>query len=287
MHKLGPVSVGGSNPVRIMGILNASPESFYKNSVKTSRQSIINTVKSMEKAGVDIIDVGAMSTAPYLSTLVSEKVEMERIKNTLEIIQSVSNIPISVDTCRSNVAKVALDMGIQIINDISGLKYDKEMKNLVSKYFPSLILCAFSSKPVSGNHIDVTKKLLKESIIIARNSGISKNNIVVDPAIGFFRSNGTGKFFTKIKSDWLKRDLELIQNIKKIKQGFPTLVSVSNKSFLGRLLDKKPDQRLSGSLASEVVSVIKGADIIRTHNVIETKRVIETVQKISRTNKSL
>ena len=84
-----------------------------------------------------------------------------------------------------------------------------------------------------------------------------------------------------------KRDLELIQNIKKIKQGFPTLVSISNKSFLGRLLDKKPEHRLSGSLASEVVSAIKGADIIRTHNVTETKRVIGIVQKISRTNKSL
>ncbi len=241
----------------------------------------------MEQGGVDIIDVGAMSTAPYLPTLVSEKVEMERIKNTLEIIQEVSNIPISIDTCRASVAQAALDMGIQIINDISGLKYDKEMRNVVSEYSPSIVLCAFSPKSVSGNNVDVTKRLLKESISTARNCGIPKNKLVVDPAIGFFRSKGTGKFFTKIKSDWLKRDLELIQNIENIKQGFPTLVSVSNKSFLGRLLDKKPDQRLSGSLASEVVSVIKGADIIRTHNVAETKRVVALVQKISRTNKSL
>lgn len=287
MHKLGPVSVGGSNPVRIMGILNASPESFYKKSVKTSRQSITNTVRSMEYAGVDIIDVGAMSTAPYLSTLVSEKVEAERIKNTLNIIQGISNIPISVDTCRANVAKVALDMGIQIINDISGLKYDREMKNLVSKYLPSLVLCAFDSKIVYGDHVGTTKKLLKQSIGIARNSGIPKNKLVVDPAIGFFRSNGTGRFFTKIKSDWLERDLQIIQNLNQIKQGFPLLVSVSNKSFLGRLLDRKPDQRLSGSLAAEVLSVIKGADIIRTHNVAETKKAIRIVQKISRTNKSL
>ncbi len=287
MHKLGPVPVGGSNPVRIMGILNVSPESFYKKSVKTSRRSIISTIKSMEQEGADIIDVGAMSTAPYLPTLVSEKVEMERIKNTLEIIQEVSNIPISIDTCRASVAQAALDMGIQIINDISGLKYDKEMRNVVSEYSPSIVLCAFSPKSVSGNNVDVTKRLLKESISTARNCGIPKNKLVVDPAIGFFRSKGTSKFFTKIKSDWLKRDLELIQNIENIKQGFPTLVSVSNKSFLGRLLDKKPDQRLSGSLASEVVSVIKGADIIRTHNVAETKRVVALVQKISRTNKSL
>ena len=117
---------------------------------------------------------------------------------------------------------------------------------MYAKFFEQFL----SLKPVSGNNVDVTKKLLKESITIARNSGISKNNLVVDPAIGFFRSNGTGKFFTKIKSDWVKRDLELIQNIKKTKQGYPTLISVSNKSFLGRLLDKKPDQRLSGSLAS-------------------------------------
>ncbi len=156
MHKLGPVPVGGSNPVRIMGILNVSPESFYKKSVKTSRRSIISTIKSMEQEGADIIDVGAMSTAPYLPTLVSEKVEMERIKNTLEIIQEVSNIPISIDTCRASVAQASLDMGIQIINDISGLKYDKEMRNMVSEYSPSIVLCAYSPKSVSGNNVDVT-----------------------------------------------------------------------------------------------------------------------------------
>ncbi len=287
MHKLGPVSVGGTNPVRIMGIINVSPESFYKKSIKTSTHSIANTVNSMEQAGADIIDVGAMSTAPYLSTLISENQEIERIKSTINIIQRISDIPISIDTCRAKVAKVALDMGVQIINDISGLKYDNNMKNQISKYCPSLVLCAFNSRPVVGNHINATKKLLKKSVDIAIKSGISKNKIVVDPAIGFFRSKGVGRFFTKINSDWLKRDLDIIQNLNQIKLGFPILVSVSNKSFLGRLLDKKPQDRLAGTLACEVLSVIKGANIVRTHNVAETKQVLDTVQKISRTNKSL
>lgn len=288
MNKLGNVSVGGKNPIRIMGILNTSPESFYKKSIKTKKQSISNAVKEMELDGADFIDVGGMSTAPYLSTLISERVEINRISKAIKIIQNVSNLPISVDTCRANVAKYSLEMGADIINDISGLKYDDKMIDVVSNYNPSLILCAFSPKLVSGNNIIQTKNLLKKSLNILKKIKFSNNKIVLDPSIGFFRKSGTGPFFTKIRSDFVERDIQIIQNLNKIKQKYPILVSVSNKSFIGKLLKKDdPSDRLFGSLAAEVVSVMNGADIIRTHNVLETKDAISLASKLSKRNKGL
>ncbi len=288
MNKLGPVSVGGSNPVRIMGILNTSPESFYKKSIKSTKQKIAKTVQEMEEHGADLIDVGGMSTAPYLSTLVSEKTESNRIVNAIKIIQNVSNLPISVDTCRARVAKNALDLGVDIINDISGLKYDKNMINVVKQYQPSLVLCAFSKKKVIGNQVKKTKELLNQSLNLAKSATISTKKIVLDPAIGFFRRSGDGAFFTKTNLDWLQRDLTILDNLKSIKQGQPLLVSVSNKSFIGKILQKEnPEDRLAGSIAAEVVSVINGADIIRTHNVHETKEAVMIAERFARKNKSL
>ena len=285
--KLGNIGVGGKNPVRIMGILNTSPESFYKKSIKVTKQQIANTIKQMEIDGADFIDVGGMSTAPYLSTIVSEKIESQRILNAIKIIQNVSNLPISVDTCRANVAKSALEHGIEIINDISGLKYDDKMIDVIGKYFPSLVLCAFDSKTVTGNP-QSTKSLLKDSIRIAKTAGVQSSKIVLDPAIGFFRKSGSGSFFTKIKSDWIQRDLSIIQNLKSIKMEYPIMISVSNKSFIGKLLGKENvSDRLFGSLAAEVVSVLNGADIIRTHNVAETKDAITIASKLFRRRKGL
>ena len=109
----------------------------------------------------------------------------------------------------------------------------------------------------------------------AKESGISSKKIVVDPSIGFFRKTGKGSFFTKISSDWVSRDLSIIQNLKKIKGKFPILVSVSNKSFIGSILKKDdPSDRLSGTIAAETISVLNGADIIRTHNVETAKDAI-------------
>ncbi len=282
VNKMGNVGVGGKNPVRIMAILNTSPESFYKKSIKVTKHQISNTIKQMEIDGADFIDVGGMSTAPYLSTLVSEKIETQRILNAIKVIQNTSNLPISVDTCRANVAKSALEHGIEIINDISGLKYDDKMIDVIRKYFPSLVLCAFDSKTVIGNP-QSTKNLLKDSITLAKTAGIPSSKIVLDPAIGFFRKSGSGSFFTKIKSDWLVRDLSIIQNLKSIKMEYPIMISVSNKSFIGKLLGKEnTSDRLFGSLAAEVVSVLNGADIIRTHNVAETKDAITIASKLSR-----
>ncbi len=288
MNKLASIAVGGSNPVRIMGILNVSPESFYKKSIKTKRNEITETVKKMEDQGADFIDVGGMSTAPYLSTIISEKIEAKRITDAIKIIQNKTNLPISVDTCRASVTVQALELGSEIINDISGLKYDRQMIDVVRIYEPDLILCAFSKNLVTGNQVKKTKELLKQSLKLAKSSGISSKKIVLDPAIGFFRKIGKGPFFTKINSDWLQRDLSILANLKSIKQNQPLLVSVSNKSFLGKIMNKKnPSDRLPGSLAAEVLAVINGADIIRTHNVKETHSIVSIAKKLSRLDKSL
>ena len=265
-----------------MGILNTSPESFYKKSISTSRQRIVDAIHVMEDEGADFIDIGGMSTAPYLSTMVSEKTEANRIINAIKIIQQKTNLPISVDTCRATVANEALELGVDIINDVTGLKYDPMMPKIIEKYCPSLILCAYDKKIITGNQLHETKQLLKKSLEIAKSAKIPKTKIVLDPAIGFFRKKGRGPFFTKINSDWVKRDLLILENLRSIKLNTPLLISVSNKSFIGKILKKEnPSDRLAGSLTAEAACVLNGADIIRTHNVAETKESITIAQNLS------
>ena len=282
VNKLGTVSVGDSDPVRIMGILNVSPESFYKKSISITKQRIVDAVNKMEEEGADFIDVGGMSTAPYLSTTVSEKIEMTRIVNAVKIIQRTTNLPISVDTCSATVAKKALELGVDIINDVTGLKYDPDMLKIIERYCPSLILCAYSKKIITGDQLLKTKQMFKKSLEMAKSAKIPRTKIVLDPAIGFFRKKGKNSFFTKINSYWVKRDLLILENLRSIKLNMPLLVSVSNKSFIGEILKKEnPSDRLAGSLAAEVVCVLNGANIIRTHNVAKTKEAITAAQKIS------
>ena len=282
VNKLGTIPVGDSNPVRFMGILNTSRESFYKKSISISKQRISDAVYRMEAEGADFIDVGGMSTAPYLATMISEKTEINRIMKAIKIIQQISNLPISVDTCRAGVAKEALELGIDIINDVTGLKHDPRMPKTIEKYCPSLVLCAYSKKIMTGNQLRNVKQLLNESLEIAKSVDIPKTKIVLDPAIGFFRKKGMGDFFTKINSDWFKRDLLILKNLKSIKSARPILVSVSNKSFIGKILKKEnPSDRLFGSLAAEVISVLNGVNIIRTHNVGKSKEANAIAQELS------
>ena len=282
VNKLGTVRVGGSNPVRIMGILNTSPESFYKKSISISREKIIDTVNRMEGDGADFIDVGGMSTAPYLSTMISEKTETDRVVKAIKIIQNATNLPISVDTCRSSVAQEALELGVEIINDVTGLKHDPVMLTIIERYCPSLILCAYDKKIITGNQIQATKQLLKKSLDLAKSVKIPSSKIVLDPAIGFFREKGKNSFFTKINLNWVQRDLLILKKLRAIKLNMPLLVSVSNKSFIGKILKKEnTSDILAGSLTTEAVCVLNGADIIRTHNVAQTKEAITTAKILS------
>lgn len=288
MHELAKVRVGDVYPIRVMGIINTSPESFYKKSIFTDKKIIGKTAKSMEENGADFIDVGGMSTAPYLKTLISEDQEIKRITNAINVICKVSKLPISIDTCRAKVAKVALELGAEIVNDVSGLKYDQNMVNVLEKHNPSVILCAFSDRLVHGNQVIQAKKLISHSIVLALESGVAANKIVVDPAIGFFRKKAQGVLFTKINSDWLQRDVLVLKNLKQIKGKYPILVSISRKSFVGELLNQvDPEKRLYGSLAAETFAALNGANVIRTHNVQATCDIVKIVKSLKNLKKGL
>ena len=157
-----------------MGIINLSPESFYKKSIKLNSEEIQNAVLDMQSAGADIIDIGGMSTAPYLETYIPIDLEIERLQHAISVIRQISDIPISVDTVRSNVLKSLLKYEINAINDVSGLKYDKQMPLVVSKSEIPVIIGAYrinSDYPnlLTGDIYD-TINLLEESINIAKSS---------------------------------------------------------------------------------------------------------------------
>jgi dihydropteroate synthase len=284
LTKIGDVSIN-KHSVKIMGIINVSPESFYKNSIKTNVNSISTYVKKLENDGADLIDIGAMSTAPYLNTVISSKIEILRLKKAIKIIRHSCKLPISVDTPRARVAEEALKMGVDAINDVCGLKYDPEMGEIVSKYNIPVILGAYEKKTnkiLTGKSVS-TKRILHDSITIAQKAGIRKANIIIDPSIGFFRKEGNNPFFTKMtKIPWYCRDIEIVYNLKELTMlSFPICISLSNKSFLGKLMNLRINERLIPSLVMEIIAVIKGATVIRTHNVKETSLALRTLQLVN------
>ena len=133
MTKIGNISIGNNFCPKVMGIINTSPESFYKNSIKINTEEIQDAVLDMQNSGADIIDIGGMSTAPYLETMISTELEIERLQKAVSAIRQISKIPISIDTVRSNVLKALLKYEINAINEVTGLKFDKNMPMVVSK----------------------------------------------------------------------------------------------------------------------------------------------------------
>ena len=281
MTKIGNVSID-RNSVKIMGVMNLSPESFYKHSIKTNVHSISKYVKKLEIDGADIIDIGAMSTAPYLDTMISPKIEISRLQKAIKIIRNSCKIPVSIDTPRSRVAEEALKIGVDAINDVCGLKYDPKMAEVIAKHNIPVILGAFEKKPtkvLTAKSLS-TKRILHDSITIAQQAGIKKTNIIIDPSIGFFRKEGNNPFFTKItKIPWYCRDIEIVYNLKELtKLSVPICISLSNKSFLGKLMNLEINQRLIPSVIMEIMAVLNGAKVIRTHNVKETALALHTLQ---------
>ena len=268
-----------------MGVMNVSPESFYKNSIKTNVNSISSYVKKLENDGADLIDIGAMSTAPYLDTVITSKIEISRLKKAIKMIRNSCRLPLSVDTPRARVAEEAIMIGADAINDVCGLKYDPEMAPILSKYNIPVILGAYEKNPSSILMAKSfsTKKILNDSITIAQKAGIKKTNIIIDPSIGFFRKEGNNPFFTKMtKIPWYLRDIEIISNLKELtKLYFPICISLSNKSFLGKLMNLRINERRIPSLIMEVIAVMNGATVIRTHNVKETVLALDTLQLLS------
>lgn len=268
-----------SGRVKVMGILNVSPESFYRGSVRVSTSGIAATARRFESDGADIIDIGGMSTAPYLSTMIPPEKEAERVCRAVDIVSGASDLPISVDTCRSAVARAALEEGAEIINDVTGLQYDSGMADAVADSGASVIISAHSAASVPDGSMRTVNRLIKKSLGLARAAGIPRSRIAIDPAIGFFRRTGKNPFFTRTRTDWTARDLSVLGGLLQIRPRLPVVASASRKSFLGRILGSGPGDRLAGSLAAEIASVINGASIVRTHNVGQTRRVLDALHK--------
>jgi dihydropteroate synthase len=287
LTKIGNISIGNNFCPKVMGIINTSPESFYKNSIKINTEEIQDTVLDMENSGADLIDIGGMSTAPYLETMISTELEIERLQKAVSAIRQVSKIPISVDTVRSNVLKALLKYEINAINDVTGLKFDKKMPMVVSESEIPAIIGAYqndhdSNKSLTGDIYD-TINLLAESISIAKNHRISNENIIIDPSIGFFRKDGNNPFFSKIEGlEWYLRDIDILSNIATMRYSLnkPVCISISRKSFIGAILNLEIEERLVPSLIAEIHCITNGVSLIRTHNVKETKMAVDMINLI-------
>jgi dihydropteroate synthase len=272
MVTLAGLSVGDLAPVRVMAVLNVSPESFYQGSVQTDLHAVAEAARVMASAGADIIDIGAMSTAPYLKTQISEAEETDRLARAIEIIAAQVTIPISADTQRAQPAAAALAAGARIINDVSGLKRDPDMARLIAASGAGVILMASEAEPALGEPMPRIENALQVSLSLAARAGISPSQIVLDPGIGFFRQPSVS---------WYEWDCIVLRELATLRSlGFPLLVGVSRKSFIGKILDQpNAADRLSGSLACAAIAVNNGAHIIRAHDVKET---VETVRMAER-----
>ncbi len=283
--KIRNLEIGNGKP-KIMGIINASPESFYKESIATSKKIISERAIEMEEEGADIIDIGGMSTAPYGHTLVSANKEVERLRNSISAVKDVSSIPLSVDTPRAEVAQISIDMGIDLVNDVTGLKYDEKMKSVVFSSGLPVIIGAYGDRSVTYNSGDIaeTIDILQKSLVLANESGISEDKLIVDPLIGFFRESGNNPFFTKIShQNWYDRDIGIISNLRHLSNlSKPICISVSRKSFIGHLFKLTEIERLIPSVILQVICALNGTDIIRTHDVKETKLALELLEQLSK-----
>jgi dihydropteroate synthase len=271
--------IGKKFTVKVMGIINTSPESFYKGSIKTGKQEIATTARQMREDGANMIDIGGMSTAPYVQTaLVPIEEEIRRITEAIKVVKSTCNLPISADTPRAAVATEAIAAGADAVNDVTGLKYDIKMADVAAKAGVSVIIGAYSKAPTTGR-IASTLKALKKSISLASEADIK--DVMIDPSIGFFRQEGKNPFFTKMTDmPWYVRDIEILSNLHKL-AGLkkPICISVSRKSFIGYLLNLNTvEDRLIPSIACEMIAALKGANIIRTHNVRETVQAVTMLQ---------
>jgi dihydropteroate synthase len=285
LAKIGNISIRNNFCPKVMGIINASPESFYKKSIKINTEEIQDAVLDMQNSGADLIDIGGMSTAPYLKTMISIELEIERLQNAVSAIRQISKIPISIDTVRSNVLQALLKYEINAINDVTGLKFDKKMPVVVSESEIPAIIGAYqndnksNNKSLTGDIYD-TINLLAESISIAKSHKINDENIIIDPSIGFFRKEGNNPFFSKIEGlDWYIRDLDILSNIALMGTALnkPVCISLSRKSFIGAILNLDVEERLIPSLIAEIHCIIKGASLIRTHNVKETRIAVNMI----------
>jgi dihydropteroate synthase len=270
----------------VMGILNVTPDSFSDGGEFFSLDGAIAHAERMIAEGADIIDVGGESTRPGSAAIVSAEEELNRVLPVIEQLAGRISVPISVDTSKASVARLALDAGAAIVNDISALRFDSEIANEVAKCGAGLVLMHSLGTPGSLHGLppvpDIIEEVtssLRSSIEIAEVHGVKRESIVIDPGIGFGKSQ--------------EQNLELIAKLDQFVAAFPEfplLVGTSRKSFIGRILADRNgnpapvEQRLHGSLATMTAAILKGAHIVRVHDVkasLDTTRLVDEIRTSS------
>jgi dihydropteroate synthase len=282
-HIAGGRSLPIGERTLIMGVLNVTPDSFSDGNQFLSPDKALAHAEHMIAEGADIIDVGGESTRPGGASIVSPEEEIQRVIPVIERLAKQSTIPISIDTTKAVVARAALDAGATIVNDVSALRFDVQLADEVAKSGAGLVLMhsrgtpgALHGLPPIENIIEQVTRSLHDSIATAEKRGVKRESIVIDPGIGFGKSQ--------------EQNVELIAKLDQLIAAFPDfplLIGTSRKSFLGRILadaDGNPapaDQRLHGTMASVTAAILKGAHIVRVHDVkgtVETLRVTEAIK---------
>jgi dihydropteroate synthase len=270
----------------IMGVLNVTPDSFSDGGEFFSLDKALAHAEQMIAEGADIIDVGGESTRPGGAAIVSAEEELARVLPVIKQLAKRSTVPISIDTTKSSVARAALDAGASIVNDISGLRFEPEVADAAAKSGAGLVLMHSRGTPGALHGLppvaDITEEVtssLRNSIAIAEQRGVRPESIVIDPGIGFGKSQ--------------EQNIELIAKLDQIIAAFPDfplLIGTSRKSFLGRLLadpNRNPapsDERLHGTMATMTAAILLGAHMVRVHDVkaaIETVRVADAIEQVS------
>jgi len=275
--KLARRSLSWGERTLIMGVLNVTPDSFSDGGQFFSFDQAIAQAERMINEGADIIDIGGESTRPG-SEFVSEEEELRRVIPVIERLAAKGSVPISIDTTKSIVARAALQAGAEIVNDISGLRFDVAIADVAAETHAGLVLMHSRGTPKDMQQLppvaDIMSEVvngLSESVAIAERHGVARAAIVIDPGIGFGKT--------------VAQNCELIAKLDRIAHSFPDLpimIGTSRKSFIGKLLDGAPaDERLYGTIASVVASVLQGAHIIRVHDVragTDAMRVAEAIR---------
>jgi len=257
----------------IMGILNVTPDSFSDGGRFFSRENALKQAEKMAGEGADIIDVGGESTRPYAEQVSAEE-EIRRIIPVIRKIKKKLRTLVSIDTYKSEVACRALEEGADIINDISALRMDRNMGKAAARAGVPVILMHMQGRPrgmqASPRYGDVIRDIagfLGERIKKAKELGIDVKKIIIDPGIGFGKT--------------VEHNLLIIKNLEKFKKlGCPVLAGPSRKSFIGKVLDLKVNERFEGTAAAVAICVWNGADIVRVHDVKEMKRVADLAYAI-------
>ena len=257
----------------LMGILNVTPDSFSDGGLYNTHQKAIKRVEQIIAEGADIIDIGGESTRPGAEPVI-EKEESTRVISLIKEIVRKFNIPVSIDTRKTEVAKKALDAGACMVNNVGGLKKNREFGKIVAHYDVPIILMHMRGNPQTMQKdikyrsvvSDIIEEL-KSSIALAQDAGIRKDNILVDPGIGFGKTT--------------EDNLKIINRISDFKiLGKPVVLGPSRKSFIGDALNLNVNERLEGTLAVAAYAALKGVNIIRVHDIMQTRRVIDMIKAI-------